>query len=433
MMRNFKHYINGQLIKGEGRKTVITRPADGTGCGEFNAVNTSQAGDALVAADNAFKTWSRLTIKERSTWMAKLSDAIKVKREEIIGVLCDETGKIYDGAEYDVDMLFHCLSFFPQAAALMHGEIIEDGDDEMLNMIIRKPLGVIVGYLAWNFPLLNVAYKIGPALAAGCTVILKPSTSTPLATMLLGEIMNDIDFPAGVINILSGPASKIGPVLSGSKIPALITMIGSTEGGLSVIKESATSIKHFSLELGGNAPVLILKDADIELAASETVGLKFGNTGQICVAPNRVFIHESKKDEFIKLAREKTLALNLGWGSEENVQMGPMINKGDRDNMLVLIEDAVSKGAKVICGGKIPQDKPLDGNWITPCVLSEVTSDMRVYKEEIFGPIMPIISFSDADDIVKMGNDTEYGLAGYVFTEGFKKLYRCNRFETGSR
>ena len=426
-MKTYKQYIDGKLLDGDSKLITVTRPADGTVCGEFQSLGRKQAVFALKSSKDAFELWSKLTLAERTVWIQKLSEAIKANREELIDVLIQETGKIYDGAAYDCDMLFDCLEFFPSAASNMHGEIIEDAGKEMLNMIIRKPLGVVVGYLAWNFPLLNVAYKIGPALASGCTIILKPSSKTPLATMMLGEIMQKINFPKGVVNIIAGFSSEIGPVLSGSSIPSMITMIGSTRGGLQVIKESATSIKRYSLELGGNAPVLVMNDANLELAASETVELKFSNSGQICVAPNRVFVHVDNYDEFLEIVKEKTIALKLGWGKEEGAWTGPMINRQDRDHMFVLIEDAVSKGAKVLCGGEIPKDKPKGGNWIVPCVLYNVTPDMRVYKEEIFGPILPIVKFNDKDDIVDLGNDTQYGLAAYVFTEGLRSALEISR------
>jgi succinate-semialdehyde dehydrogenase/glutarate-semialdehyde dehydrogenase len=339
----------------------------------------------------------------------------------------DETGKVYSGAAYDFDMLFSCLDFFAGAAKGLHGEIIEDGGDEMLNLIIRKPVGVVVGYLAWNFPLLNVAYKIGPVLASGCTAVIKPSSKTPLATLMLGEILESINFPRGVINFVAGSSSEIGPVLSGSSLTSLITMIGSTAGGLQVIKDSATSIKHFSLELGGNAPVIVMDDADLELAAMETANLKFSNCGQICVAPNRVYAPAAKYEEFLEQLKEKTESLSLGWAREEGAYVAPLINRDDRDKMQELIDDAISKGAKILTGGKIPSDKPQGGNWFSPCVLYNVTPQMRVYKEEIFGPVLPVIKFEEGDDVAALGNDTEYGLAAYLFTSGLDNALKVSR------
>ncbi len=426
-MRDYNHYINGEMVQGSGAMMTVCSPVDGTVCGRYNGAQEQEAVSALQAAKEAFPVWSKLTLKQRTEWIDMLGAAIKEKRELLIDTLILETGKPYEGAAYDCDMLLYCFDYFPSAARNLHGEIIEDENDEMLNIIIRKPLGVVVGYLAWNYPLLNVAYKLGPALSAGCTVVIKPSKETPLATMLLGELMKEINFPKGVVNIISGSSSKIGPVLSGSNIPSMITMIGSTSGGLQVIKESATSIKKFSLELGGNAPVFVMEDADLSAASSEIIGLKFGNCGQTCVAPNRVFVNDSVYDEFLQLVKEKTTALKLGWGKMQDAWTGPMINRSDRDKMLELIKEAVSKGAKVLCGGDIPENMPEGGNWITPCVLYDVTPNMRVYSEEIFGPVLPIILLNKGDDAALLGNDTEYGLAAYVFTQNVKTALKLSK------
>jgi succinate-semialdehyde dehydrogenase/glutarate-semialdehyde dehydrogenase len=302
-------------------------------------------------------------------------------------------------------------------------EQIADYEGTHTHRIIQQPAGIAVAYLAWNFPLLNVGFKLGPALAAGCSLIIKPSALSPLSAYLLGKIMHDINFPSGVVNILSGSVADVADVLTKSKKVSVITMIGSTQTGTQVIADSTTSIKKLSMELGGNAPFIVFDDADFDKALDLAIGLKFGNSGQICVAANRIFIHESIYEKFLNSYISRAKALKLGFGKESKPDMGPLVTRSDRDRMFALVEDAVSKGAKLETGGKIPNGMEA-GNWIEPTVLSGVTPEMRVFREEIFGPVAPILKFSTDDEVLEMANDTEYGLASYIFTNNHKRIQR---------
>jgi succinate-semialdehyde dehydrogenase / glutarate-semialdehyde dehydrogenase len=417
----FKHYIGGKTIEGKGMPVRVINPATEDISGEFLASDASLAKEALLSAQKAFPVWSGMTLNERSAWICKLKNAILEKKEEILNILMSETGKPLGNADYDFGMLIQCLEYYPEEAKRLTGKIIEDYSNSFRNLIIHQPLGVVVGYLAWNFPLLNVGYKLGPALASGCTCILKPSTKTPLATMKIGEVAEKIGFPSGVFNIIAGSHGEISKVLSKSDIPKMITLIGSSRAGREIVTESSNSIKRYSLELGGNAPAIVMPDADIDRAAYYICDIKYGNAGQICVNVNRVFVHESVHKEFIDNVKKYSEAVKLGWGREDGAMMGPMISKADQERMGALVQDAVSKGAKVICGGTAA-DKP-KGNYFMPTVLDGVTPQMRVYKEEIFGPIMPVLTYKDGDDIIGMANDTEYGLASYLFTKDYKNVF----------
>jgi acyl-CoA reductase-like NAD-dependent aldehyde dehydrogenase len=417
----FMHYINGKTIDGSGKLNHVINPATEELVGSFHAADATAAKDALVAADAAFPQWSRLSQVERDAWILKLKEALLAKKNDVIDVLMAETGKPLSNAEYDFGMLIQCLEYFPEEAKRLSGKIIEDSTNSYRNLVIHQPLGVIVGYLAWNFPLLNVGYKLGPVLASGCTCILKPSTKTPLSTMMVGSIAESIGFPAGVINILAGSHSEIAPVLNTSEITKMITLIGSSRAGREIIRESANSIKRYSLELGGNAPAIIMTDADIQAAAASLCGLKFDNAGQICVNVNRTFVHESVYEDFVSLAKKHADAVKLGWGREEGAMMGPMISKADQRRMGELVEDAVSKGAKIVSGGHAADLEK--GNYFLPTVLVDVTEKMKVYSEEIFGPILPILKFNDSDDMIARANDTEYGLASYLFTKDYQKIF----------
>lgn len=419
----YKCYIDGQLVHGKGGIVEVINPGTGLVVGEVSVVDEDQIHETLKAAQKGYEYWSSISIEERAVWIKKLRDAVIDSSDEIITLLMSETGKLVEGARGDYQMLVDCLEFFIAEAKAMEDELIRDPDGN-LNIIKREPLGVVVAYLAWNFPLLNVGYKVGPALASGCSIIIKPSESTPLATLKIGEIMASIGFPPGVVNfILSKKVSTLSHICNTSDIPQMITLIGSTNTGKRVIADSLTSIKRFSLELGGNAPALVLKDFDIEKAAKELTEFKFENTGQVCVSPNRVYVHESGYETFVSKACEVASGLVPGWGTQSGATVGPMITEGSRDQMFRIIDDAVSKGARLVCGGKIPSDKPA-GYYFEPTVLADVTKDMLCYQEEIFGPIMPIIKYTDDTDLIAEANDTEYGLTSYIYSNDMGEINR---------
>ncbi len=427
----FKQLIAGELVDGAGVVSEVLNPATGACIVALQTADEAQTTKALESADEAFKTWSKTSLAEREVYIRKLIDVLKANKEEIVNCLIEETGKAQGIAEYDFYMLPNCLDYFLEEAKRLHGEMIADYDDNHMNFVFRKPLGVIACHLAWNFPLLNVGYKIGPILASGCTCVLKPSTDTPLATLLVAKYVKEAGIPDGVVNIIAGSGAVVSRVMNESTIPSMITLIGSTNTGRKIMAQSATSVKHFSLELGGNAPVVVMKDADAYAAGQCTADGKFGNTGQVCVAPNRVFVHKDVMDEFLRGVKDFTEGVVLGTGKDAGAFiMGPMVNKKAQGAMAEFVADAVAKGATVVHGGKAVEG---DGFFFEPTVLTGVNNTMRVYQEEIFGPIMPILSFDDSDDIVALANDTEFGLAAYVYTTGLDNaLHLAKNIDSGS-
>lgn len=419
-----KMYIGGKLIKGElMTKSNVICPANGKPIAQVAQAGKIDAENALNSAKNGFKHWSKLSLEERTKWMLKLRDAV-IEKEHILRLsIVYEMGKTYDAAYEDIEAITNALEWYPNAMKNLRDEQIPDYENTHTHKMIQQPAGVVVAYLAWNFPLLNVGFKLGPALASGCSIIIKPSPLSPLSAYVLGEILHDIDFPAGVVNILSGPTEEVATTLSKSKIPAVLTMIGSTATGQKVITDSATSIKRLSMELGGNAPFIVFEDADVEKALDLAIALKFGNSGQICVAANRFFIHTSIYEIFLKKYVDRVKKIKLGFGINEKPDMGPMITKKDRDRMFVLIDDAIKKGGILLAGGKIPKGKE-EGNWIQPTVISEMTTEMLLFKEETFGPIAPFMKFANDDDVLSLANDTEYGLASYIFTNNNQRIQR---------
>lgn len=431
-MRTFHSYVDGDLL--ESPEVVhIVNPATEEPCGAYSSYTADMLDRALHAADEAFKTWSRTPLAERIAWMKKLSVALEARREEIIALLVAETGKPQSNAEYDYGMLPTCVEFFASEVQRLRGETIPDASGQYTHELVRHPVGVVVGLLAWNFPLLNLGYKLGPVLASGCTCILKPSSTTPLATALVGEVLREISFPRGVVNIVLGSDREVAKRLLTSPIPAMVTMIGSTEAGCELIRNSATRIKRYSLELGGNAPVIVYDDFDPCLAAERTVGLKLANSGQVCVSPNRCFVHRSVIDSFCDRAVSLMQSYRYGSGPGPEPRIGPMMTGRHLEGVLAKVQAARAQGARVLTGGgRPPKEQCPRGFYMQPTlVLCDRTIDLC--REEIFGPVLPVIPFDDGDDIIAWANDCPYGLASYVFTNDLRRAQACSeRLEYGS-
>ncbi|WP_111977877.1 aldehyde dehydrogenase family protein [Algibacillus agarilyticus] len=429
MNTQYRMLINGELVSSEKTFDVVN-PATEEAIAQVPDAEPAHIEMAIQSADEAFKTWSVLSLAKREKLILAYANILEAHKTEIIDILISETGKPADNAEYDFDMLTTCLRFFVEEAKRLDQPVIADPDGRFLNYISRQPLGVVVGYLAWNFPLLNVGYKIGPALAAGCTSIIKPSQATPLATLRCAELAIEAGIPAGVINVISSNDYDVtNPLLTTDKV-SLFTMIGSTRAGVGAMKTACTNIKHFSVELGGNAPVVVYDDADVKKAAHSIIDLKFANSGQVCVSPNRCFVHESVYEQFIAEAKAHAEGIVLGSGHEEGRLMGPVINAKERTRILGMIEGSVEKGAKLVLGGSAA-DKP--GFFLEPTIVADVDLSMPLVTNEIFGPVLPIIPFSDNDDVIALANDNEYGLSAYVYTTNLTRgLQAAEKIKAGS-
>lgn len=426
----FKQYINGKLVDGLGKVAEVYDPSTGEVIDTVGCATAEQAREALVAAKEAFATWSKTPVNERYNWMMKLKAACTEEREKLIDLVSFESGRPYPAAAGDVDWFLISLTYYAEEAKRIDGEVLPTqyvGGKENYHIVTRKPIGVTVGHIAWNYPLGNASIKLAPAVASGCTCIIKPSSETPLATLYIGVIAERIGFPKGVINIISGPASEVAKTLNESDIPRMITLIGSYETGLDVMKQGATSVKKYSLELGGNAPVIVMPDADLDEVAANIVAKKVGFAGQTCVNYNRIYVHEDVYKELCDKVAKELSRVKLGRYKDEGYVMGPVINKKARDRMLELIDDAVKRGAKLVMGGEIPPEFS-KGSYITPALLVDVTDDMRVSTEEIFGPIIPMQSFSDFDDVLARANNTIFGLSAYFFGHDARQISKA--FET---
>lgn len=422
--------INGELVSSQQQFDVVN-PDTGEVIAQVPDIDPMQVQDCLKAASESFKTWSKTSLATREELILRYVDILESNKDEIVDILISETGKPVDNAEYDFGMLVTCLRFFVEEMKRIDQPVIQDPDGRFHHFIKRQSLGVVVGYLAWNFPLLNFGYKVAPILASGCTGIIKPSQVTPLATLRCAELALEAGFPSGVINVISSNNYDVTNPLLTSKTPALFTMIGSTSAGVRAMQTACTSVKHFSVELGGNAPVIVYDDAELDKAVTDIIDLKFANSGQVCVSPNRCFVHESVYTQFIEKAKQHAQGIRLGVGREEGRIMGPLMSDKERQRILASIENTVAQGAKVVMGGGIPEGK--SGFYLQPTILADCTDKMALTCDEIFGPVLAVIPFGDSDDVISMSNDCDLGLAAYVYTTNLQRaMTAAEEIDAGS-
>jgi succinate-semialdehyde dehydrogenase/glutarate-semialdehyde dehydrogenase len=418
-------YIGGHLVDTAETREVVS-PATGEVVGSVAWGGAEDAERALQAAADAVDSWAATPLEERAAWMSKLREVVVREQQRLREAVCAENGKTWEQSEEDYQSLVDSLEYYPGAMERFGDEELPDRDGSHEHALIYEPVGVAVAFIAWNFPLLNLAFKIGPAMAAGCPIVIKPSFKTPLAAYIVGELCHEIGLPAGVVNVVCGDDEVVGDTLSSSTIPALLTLIGSTATARRIMERGSSSIKRYSMELGGNAPVLVFPDADLDLAADIVAALKFGNAGQVCVTPNRVFVHEDVADAFGEKVVERATAVRVGHGPEGSVDMGPLIDDRAAARVGSLVDDAVKNGATVLAGGGRPADAST-GSFFAPTVLTDVTPEMRVCAEEVFGPVISLMTFTDEDEGLAQANATDAGLTAYVFTSDADTAERCSR------
>ena len=407
-------YIDGALAPAsDGGTFEIISPADEKAVATISWATKEDTERTLASAQKGFEYWSKLPMQERLDWIDKLRDGIIAKSDLLQESIVYEMGKTWGGAAEDMTSIKDSLEYYPQEIVKREDIIIDDKEGTHAHKIISQPIGVAVAFLAYNFPLLNLGFKLGPALAAGCSIILKPSEFSPLSAYIIGEICAEINFPKGVVSILCGDVQNVGIPLCESKIPRLITMIGSTETAQKLIMQSSkTSIKRYSMECGGNAPFVVFPDSDLERAIDHGGALKFGNTGQICVSPNRFLVHESIIDQYAEGLVKKAKSLVIGHGIDKETEMGPLTNKQSVTKVESIVKRAVEQGGKILHGGK-KIDRT--GYFFEPTVIV-LDNDAPILQEEVFGPVAFIVPFSDTAEAIEISNNTNVGLASYVYS-----------------
>jgi succinate-semialdehyde dehydrogenase/glutarate-semialdehyde dehydrogenase len=419
-------YIGGELVESGETHDVIS-PATGEVVGTIAWGGEKETLAALAAAQAALDSWPTTPVEERISWMLKLRDEVVAHADELRQAVADEAGKPWEETAEDVDGVIDSLTYYAdEIRSFLAPTELPDLDGSYRNEMIYEPVGVVGAFLAWNFPLLNLGYKLGPAMAAGCPIVIKPSSKTPLSAYLIGELCAKVGLPAGIVNIVSGDNAAVGDTLSGSTIPSMLTLIGSGSVARRIMERGASSIKRYSMELGGNAPALVFDDADLDLAVDIVVGLKFKNAGQICVTPNRVFVHADVADKFTGMVVERANAVRIGFGPEGTVDMGPLIDGSALGRIKGLVDDAVADGAELLVGGGRAESED-GGTYFQPTVLRDVTADMRIYKEEIFGPVVSIVTFEDEADALAQANNTDAGLSSFIFTPDADRINRVSR------
>ena len=426
-----KLYINGQLTDAASGKTYdVVCPGNEEVISKIAWAGKEDTQNTLQAAQEGFEYWSKLPVEERVVWIDKLRNKLLENRDLLRETIMYEMGKVWEGTDEDLTSITNSLQYYGEEIAKRGDLHIEDREGTHEHRVVSQPLGVVVAFLAYNFPLLNLGFKLGPALAAGCSIILKPSEFSPLSAYLIGEFCEEINFPKGVINVICGDVAEVGIPLCESKIPKLITMIGSTETAQKLIAQSSrTSIKRFSMECGGNAPFIVFPDADMDTAINIGAALKIGNTGQICVAPNRFFIHESVIDQFTEGIVEKFKNAKVGFGRENEPDMGPLANEGSVTKVHQIVKDAIAEGGKLIYGGEKMDRK---GYYYMPTVVRLDDMNAEILQEEIFGPVAMIVPFSNKEEVLEAANNTHGGLASYVFSKDKSTLaYFSEKLEFG--
>src|SRR5690625_4456814 len=407
-------YINGQWTGDNLEKVEVRNPATGEFVSKVPKGGQNEALHAVEAAANAFEQWSEKTTYDRAKVLKKYFDLILEHEQELAEIMTKEMGKPLAEAKGEVHYAANYIEWYAEQAKRIYGETIPTHDANKRLQVWKKPVGVVAAITPWNFPAAMLTRKTGPALAAGCTVVIKPSSDTPLTAIKLVELAEEAGFPKGVINIVTGSSNEIGGVFLSDSRVRKVTFTGSTEVGKVLMRQGADTVKKLSLELGGHAPIIVFNDADIPKAVDGVIASKFRNAGQTCVCGNRIYVQSEVYDNFVEAFAEKVKELRIGNGMEDGVDVGPLINQSAVEKVNEHVQDAIKHGAGVVVGGDQPEEK---GNFYNPTVIKDATPEMLIMREETFGPVAPIQKFQTADEAVTLANDTPYGLAAYVFTE----------------
>ena len=421
----YKQYIGGIWAEASNGKTWdVINPATEEPVATVPFGNENDCLVALEAASDAFPSWSASTAYERGSWLRRISDLIRERTERLAEITVRESGKPLAQAKGEWQVAADIFEWYSEEGKRAYGRTIPSRRASKRMMVLRQPIGVVGVITAWNFPAYNPVRAWAAALAAGCTVVARPSELTPLTAMEVVNLAHEAGLPKGVLNLVNGEPAPIGQALLDSPLCRKISFTGSVRVGRILMDGASRTFTRLSLELGGNAPVLVFPDADLEALAKSAVAAKYRNAGQVCVSPQRFLVHRTRAEEFSERAAPHVRALRLGDGLDPATEVGPMINAAQRDRVEALVMDARAKGAEVLAGGGRPSERRR-GYFFEPTLLAGVQPDMRVCDEEIFGPVLPVASFADVDEAIAAANRTDYGLAAYVWTNDIKTSIRC--------
>ncbi len=419
--------IDGQWVGAAG--DPVRNPADGSTVARVPRFDRTQAQDAIAAAQRAFETWSQALATERASLLRRWADLITANVKDLARIMTAEQGKPLAEAQGEILAAAGYIQFYAEEARRIGGEMRAAHRSDSRIMVSYQPTGVVGAITPWNFPAGMVARKVGPALAAGCTVVLKPAPETPLTALALAYLGQCAGLPAGVLNVVTGDAASIGEALFASPLVRFIGFTGSTATGKQLMRQAAEGVKRLGLELGGHAAFIVLPDADLEAAVEGALAAKFRNMGQTCVAANRLWIHAQVHDRFVTAFAEKVRSLKVGPGTQDGVQQGPLINERALDKVDRHVRDACAKGATRVTGG---ERHPLGGTYYQPTVLTRVSDDMEIAQEETFGPVAGISQFERVEEVIERVNASRYGLAAYVWGRDIGQVLRvAERLQCG--
>jgi succinate-semialdehyde dehydrogenase/glutarate-semialdehyde dehydrogenase len=415
-------FIGGQWVSADDGGTLdIINPATGVGIAKVARCGTAETRRAIEAAHAAQVEWRERTVKERSAILRRWFELMMESQEDLAQILTAEQGKPLAEARGEIAYGASYIEWFAEEGKRVYGDTIAPPSNDKRLVCIKQPVGVVACITPWNFPNAMLTRKIAPALAAGCTVVCKPANATPLSAYAFAVLAERAGVPAGVINLVTGKTAEIGREMTSNPLVRKLTFTGSTEVGKQLMSECAGTVKRTSMELGGNAPFIVFDDADLDAAVAGAIASKYRNAGQTCVCANRMLVQEGVYEAFAEKLALAVGQLKMGVGTEDGVNVGPLINEGAADDVMAFVDDAVEKGARVVTGGR---RSDLGACFVEPTILTDVSDDMRVFREEIFGPIAPLFRFSNEEEAIAMANDTEFGLACYFYARDIGRIWR---------
>lgn len=414
--------VDGEWIKAANNAVIeVENPANGKVIATVPSLGASDAARAVDAANRAFAQWSKRSAKDRAAVLRRWFELMVENADDLAALMTAEQGKPLAEARGEALYAASFVEWFAEEAKRVYGDTIPAPTTDKRIIILKQPIGVCAAITPWNFPAAMITRKAAPALAAGCTMVVKPAEQTPLTALALGVLAEKAGIPAGVFQVITGDAREIGPVLTESDIVRKLSFTGSTEVGRILMAQSAQTIKKLSLELGGNAPFIVFDDADLDAAVEGAIASKYRNAGQTCVCSNRIYVQSGVYDAFAEKLAAKVSALTVGVGTQQGVLIGPLIDADAIKKVEDHIQDAVQKGASIVTGGK---RHSLGGTFFEPTILAGATQAMKIAREETFGPVAPLFRFETEEEVVAMANDTEFGLAAYFYTENVRRTWR---------
>lgn len=415
-------YVGGEWVASSSNESfAVINPADGKAIAQVPSFGAAETEQAIKAAHNALKSWRQKTAAERATILKKWFALVMSKQQEFGELMTLEQGKPVAEAKGEIAYAASYIEWFAEEARRIYGETIPGSSASQRILVTREPVGVCVAITPWNFPAAMITRKVAPALAVGCTIVVKPAAETPLTALALAALAAEAGVPAGVFNVVTGPAKEIGSVFTSSELVRKLSFTGSTAIGSLLMEACAPSVKRVSLELGGNAPFLVFADADIDAAVQGVMDSKFRNAGQTCVCANRIYVQNGVYDEFVEKLTSKVKALKVGDGFAEGVTIGPLISEAAVEKVEQHIADALEHGGRITCGGSRHE---LGGTWFSPTVIADGSQEMLCTREETFGPMAPVIAFDTEEQGIEFANATEFGLAAYFYSRDLARVRR---------